>query len=456
MIPRSFFLQLIDKEFGEFEEFLQQSTDDEIRQFLGELHPADVADIVERLDEHDRGRIMSLLDEERAAEVLPLIAEYHKPEVLDAIPETTLTKIVLHMDSDDVTDILEDLPREEAEEILDALPQKESAEVRQLMSYPPDTAGGLMQTELVAVSPDSTLGQAIQLIREKYSSVGDIISLYVVKEQGVLIGMVPLRTLILEDAGKKVSDVMERDVISVQVDMDQEQVAELFRKYDFISLPVVDTQGKLLGRILVDDIVDVIQEEASEDMYRLAGVDKEEHVEDTPLRSIRLRLPWLSFNLLTAILAASVVSFFQGTIQKVVALAVFMPIVAGMGGNAGTQSLTVITRGIALGELTFANAKRVLFKELVAGITNGILLGALMALLAYLYKGNPMLGVVLGLAMICNMFMAALAGTSIPLLLKWARVDPALASGVIVTTFTDVTGFFCFLGLATLFLRFLA
>lgn len=455
MIPRSFFLQLIDKEFGEFEEFLKQSTDDEIRQFLGELHPADIADIVERLDEQDRGRIMALLSEERAAEVLPLIEEYHKPEVLDAIPETTLTKIVLHMDSDDVTDILEDLPKEEAEEILDSLPQKESDEVRQLMSYPPDTAGGLMQTELVAVSPDATLGQAIHQIRETYSKVDDIINLYVVNEQGILIGMVPLRTLILEEAGKKVSEVMVRDVISALVDMDQEQVAELFRKYDFISLPVVDPQGKLLGRILVDDIVDVIQEEASEDMYRLAGVDKEEHVDDTPLRSIRLRLPWLGFNLITAIAAATVVSFFQGTIQKVVALAVFMPIVAGMGGNAGTQSLTVITRGIALGELTFSNAKRVLLKELIGGLTNGIVLGGLMALLAYLYKGNPMLGVVLGLAMICNMFMAALAGTSIPLLLKWARVDPALASGVIVTTFTDVTGFFCFLGLATLFLHYL-
>ncbi|HEX5032940.1 MAG TPA: magnesium transporter, partial [bacterium] len=341
------------------------------------------------------------------------------------------------------------------EEILDAMPPDEAEPVRQLLSYPPDSAGGLMQTELVKVQAEDNLGDTVQLIREKTGKFDDIINVYVVNEHGLLIGIVPLRALILGRPEQKVSEVMVKDVITAMVDMDQEQVAQLFRKYDFISLPVVDQQGKLLGRILVDDIVDVIQEEASEDIYRLAGVDKEEHVNDSPWRSIRLRLPWLSFNAITAIVAATVVGLFQGTIQKVVALAVFMPIVAGMGGNAGTQSLTVITRGLALGELTFANAKRVLMKELMAGICNGIILGALMATLAYLYQGNPMLGLVLGLAMISNMFMAALAGTSIPLLLKWAKVDPALASGVIVTTFTDVTGFFCFLGLATLFIRYL-
>ncbi|HKY62819.1 MAG TPA: magnesium transporter [bacterium] len=455
MIPRSFFLTLIEKEFSEFEDFLHQSTDEEVRQVLVELHPADIADIVERLKEEDRTRIMGLLSEELAAEVLSLVEEYHKPEVIESIPEETLTKIVLHMDSDDMTDILEELPKEEAEEILDALPPDEAEPVRQLLSYPPDSAGGLMQTELVKVQAGDNLGETVRLIREKTGKFDDIINVYVVNEHDLLIGIVPLRALILGRPEQKVSEVMVKDVITAMVDMDQEQVAELFRKYDFISLPVVDQQGKLLGRILVDDIVDVIQEEASEDIYRLAGVDKEEHVNDSPWRSIRLRLPWLSFNAITAIVAATVVGLFQGTIQKVVALAVFMPIVAGMGGNAGTQSLTVITRGLALGELTFSNAKRVLLKELVAGICNGIILGALMATLAYLYQGNPMLGLVLGLAMISNMFMAALAGTSIPLLLKWAKVDPALASGVIVTTFTDVTGFFCFLGLATLFIRYL-
>jgi len=453
--PHTFFSQLIEKDFSDFEEFLRNSTDEEVKQLLAELLAADIADIVENVKEEDKARIMALLSDEIAAQVLSYVEDYHKPQVIEAIPEDTLTKIVLHMDSDDVTDILEEMPKEEAEEILEALPKEESEPVRQLLTYPRDTAGGLMQTELIKVSPKQNMGQTVQLIREKTTRREDIINVYAVNDKDILIGIVPLRSLILADASKKVADVMLTDVITARVDMDQEQVAQLFRKYDFISLPVVDEKGKLLGRILVDDVVDVIEEEASEDIYRLAGVDKEEHVDDSPARSIRLRLPWLSFNLLTAIFAASVVSFFQGTIQKVVALAVFMPIVAGMGGNAGTQSLTVITRGMALGELTFGNAKRVLFKEVLGGICNGILLGSLMALLAYLYKGNPMLGLVLGMAMVANMFMAALSGTVIPLFLKWIKVDPALASGVIVTTFTDVTGFFAFLGLATLFLRYL-
>jgi magnesium transporter len=335
------------------------------------------------------------------------------------------------------------------------MPKEESAPVRKLLSYPPDTAGGLMQTELVAVPPEATLSEAVEKVRELVPRAGEIISVYVVNPEGKLQGVVPMRSLILEPSSRRVGDVMLPDVISVQVDMDQEEVAALFRKYDFLVLPVVDKENKLLGRILVDDIVDVIEEEASEDIYRLAGVDKEEHVDDSPARSIRLRLPWLTFNLLTAILAASVVSFFQGTIQKLVILAVFMPIVAGMGGNAGTQSLAVITRAIALGEVTLANAWKVLLKQVVAGIANGVILGVLMAGLAYFYEGSPMLGLVLGMAMVCNMFVAALAGTAIPIILKWLKVDPALASGVIVTTFTDVAGFFSFLGLATLFIHYL-
>jgi magnesium transporter len=442
MNPHSFFLQLIQKDFSEFEDFLARSSDEEVRQLLAELHPADIADIVENVKEENKGRIMALLDTQLAAEVLSFIDEYHAPKVIEAIPEDTLPKIIDEMASDDATDLLEELPAEEAAEILDAMPKEESAPVRKLLSYPPDTAGGLMQTELVAVPPEATLSEAVEKVRELVPRAGEIISVYVVNPEGKLQGVVPMRSLILEPSSRRVGDVMLPDVISVQVDMDQEEVAALFRKYDFLVLPVVDKENKLLGRILVDDIVDVIEEEASEDIYRLAGVDKEEHVDDSPARSIRLRLPWLTFNLLTAILAASVVSFFQGTIQKLVILAVFMPIVAGMGGNAGTQSLAVITRAIALGEVTLANAY-------------GVILGVLMAGLAYFYEGSPMLGLVLGMAMVCNMFVAALAGTAIPIILKWLKVDPALASGVIVTTFTDVAGFFSFLGLATLFIHYL-
>ncbi len=455
MNPRSFFLQLIEKDFSDFEDFLRQSNDDEVRQLLAELHPADIADLVENVGEQDKTRLMGLLDTKLAAEVLSYVDEYHQPQVVEAISEEALPKIIDEMASDDAADILEDLPAEEAAEILDALPKEEAAPVRQLLSYPPDTAGGLMQTELVSVSPEATVGEAVEQVRKFAPRAGEIMSVYVTDPEGILKGLLPLRSLIIEKPERIISEVMLKDVITAPVDMDQENVAALFRKYDFLALPVVDKEGKLLGRILVDDIVDVIEEEASEDIYRLAGVDKEEHVDDSPLRSIRLRLPWLGFNLLTATAAASVVGFFQGTIQKVVLLAVFMPIVAGVGGNAGTQSLAVITRGIALGEVTLANSKWILLKQLLTGILNGIILGGVMALFAYLWAHTPMLGVVLGLAMICNMFVAALAGTAIPLILKWAKVDPALASGVIVTAFTDSAGFFSFLGLATLFIHYL-
>ncbi len=456
MFPRSFFLQLIEKDFSEFVDFIKKSNDEELRQLLGELHPADIADLVERVGDEEKARLMELLDNKLAAEVLSLIEEHHQPEVLDAISEEKLPKIIDEMESDDAADILEDLPKKEAAEILDAMPKEESETMRQLLTYPPDTAGGLMQTELVSIPPEMTMGETVRLVREKFNKVGDIINVYVVNPENILLGIIPLRSLILELAEKKVSDVMEKNVISAPVEMDQEKVAELFRKYDFISLPVVDSQNHLIGRILVDDIMDVMQEEASEDIYRLAGVDKEEHVDDSAGRSVKLRLPWLTINLATAFLAAAVVGLFENTIQKVVALAVYMPIVAGMGGNAGTQSLTVITRGLALGELKLEGSKKVFIKELLSGLFNGLILGVLTGVLAYWWDRSPMLGVVIGLAMISNMIVAAATGTLIPLFLKWIHVDPALASSVIVTTFTDCCGFFSFLGLATLFLRFLA
>ncbi len=455
VIPRSFFLQLIEKDLSEFEEFLHQSSDEEVRQLVEELHPADIADIVEEVDEQSQTRLMGLLSTELAAEVLALVEEHHQADVVEAIPDDKLPGIIDEMNTDDVTDILDDLPAEEAEEILEAMPPEESAEVRQLLSYGEDTAGGLMQTELVAATLDTTLGQAIQQVRNSSKKVHDIHNVYVVDGRGVLKGVLPIQMLILEEPERKISEVMETHFFSVGADRDQEEVAEIFRKYDILSLPVVDRHGVLLGRILVDDIVDVIEEEASEDIYRLAGVDVEEHVDDSPWRSVRLRFPWLLLNTLTALAAAGVVYFFQGTIEKAVILAVFMPVGAGMGGNAGIQSLTVITRGIALGDLTLNNAKRVLVKEITAGIMNGLLVGAILALIAYFYAGNPVLGGFLGLALVCNLFVAAMGGTAIPLLLKWAKLDPALASGVIVTTCTDMAGFASFLGLATVFLHYL-
>ena len=279
--------------------------------------------------------------------------------------------------------------------------------------------------------------------------------LYIVDARRHLVGVTSLRRLLLVSPETPLKRIMTPDVISVRVDTDQEEAARLVASYNLLAIPVVDEENKLVGVITVDDVIDVIKDEATEDIYRLAGVTSDERVFTPPGESLTKRLPWLAVNLVTAFIAASVVSLFEHTIDQVVALAVFMPIVAGMGGNAGTQTLTVIVRGIALGELNWGNTRKALFKEALVGLGNGLVLGTLGALVVWLMKGNPVLGGVLGLAMVINMFIAATAGTLIPLGLRAMKVDPALASSVFITTFTDVAGFASFLGLATVFLKYL-
>jgi magnesium transporter len=280
--------------------------------------------------------------------------------------------------------------------------------------------------------------------------------LYVVDERRHLVGVVSLRRLLLVAPDTPLKRIMTADLISARADMDQEEVARQVAAYNLLAIPVVDAENKLVGIITVDDVIDVIKDEATEDIYRLAGVAGDERAFTPAKESLRKRLPWLGINLITAFLAASIVALFEGTIGLYPALAVFMPIVAGMGGNAGTQTLTVIVRGIALGELTWSNSKKALLKEAAVGIGNGIVLGALAAIVVWVARGNPVLGLLLGLAMIINMFVAATAGTLVPLGLRAANVDPALASSVFITTMTDMFGFFSFLGLATVFARYLA
>jgi magnesium transporter len=280
--------------------------------------------------------------------------------------------------------------------------------------------------------------------------------LYVVDARRHLVGVTSLRRLLLVSPETPLKRIMTPELISVRVDTDQEEVARQVASYNLLAVPVVDEENKLAGVITVDDVIDVIKDEATEDLYRLAGVSGDERVGTPPFESIKKRLPWLGVNLVTAFVAASVVALFEGTISRVTALAVFMPIVAGMGGNAATQTLTVIVRGLALGELSWANARSVLFKEASIGLGVGVALGLAAAGVAWATKADPMLGMLLGLAMVCNMFVATTAGTLVPLGLKALKVDPALASSVFITTFTDVVGFASFLGLATIFVRFLA
>jgi len=415
-------------------------------------HPADIAKIIANLSDDNDAYVFSLLDTDTASDVLVEFDDHTREKLVSELKHERLSELVDEMDSDDATDLVAELPEDVAERVLESIDEEDSEEVKELLRHEEDSAGGIMALEFVSVSEDMTVDGAIREIRKKAEEVEEVYNVYVVDKEGKLIGVLPLKKLILAHGEQSVQNLMNKDVVSVPTDMDQEEVAKVFRHYNLVSVPVVDSEGKLVGRITVDDVVDVMEEEASEDILRMGGVDEEDRVFSSPLHSIKMRLPWLFVNLFTAVLAASIVALFQDAIDRVVALAVLMPIVAGMGGNAGTQTLTVIVRGLAVGELTFARTRKALMKELLVGLGNGFSLGAVTSLLAYLWGKNPFLGVILGMAMVTNMFVAAAAGTLIPILLKWLKIDPALASGVFVTTLTDVCGFFSFLGLATLFI----
>jgi len=336
--------------------------------------------------------------------------------------------------------------------VLELIEKRPGDEVGDLLEYEEQTAGRIMNPKVFALSEDMTAGEAITTLQGS-RDVEMVFYLYVVDVRRHLVGVISLRRLLLVSPATPLKRIMTTDITSVRTDTDQEEVARLVASYNLLAIPVVDEENKLVGVITVDDVIDVIKDEATEDVYRLAGVAGDDRVFSTARESLRKRVPWLQVNLVTAFIAASVVAIFEGRIKSVPALAVFMPVVAGMGGNAATQTLTVIVRGIALGELTWANSRKALFKEAAVGIGNGVACGVVGALVVWLWKGNIWLGGILCAAMIINMFVAATAGTLIPLALRALKVDPALASSVFITTLTDVFGFLSWLGLATLFLN---
>src|SRR5215510_13417467 len=386
-----------------------------VRAGLATLHPADIAELLNVVEEPEiKQKVFSFLDPDLASEVLSLVSPFTRAELTQELSNATLGDIVERLDSDDAVDLLGSLPEEQARAVLDQVPERLSAEMEQLLRYPADTAGGIMQTEHVAVPEGTRVEQAIEMIRSHIDEVPDLHNVFVTDREQRLVGVLPLRKLILARPGELVDKAMDRQVISARVDLDQEQVAQIFKRYDVVSIPVVDTEGKLLGRITVDDAVDVLEEEATEDIYKLAGLGGEEVVLDSPLRSIRSRLPWLALNLFTTTLSATVISFFEGTIQTIAIAAAFMTMVAAQGGNAGIQTLTVIVRGLALGEVSLTHTKRVLFKELLVALGNGLALGAAAGLVAYLWKGEPLIGAVLALALVVNLVVAAFVGSMIP------------------------------------------
>lgn len=435
-------------------ELLDAGRDERLAALLDDAHPADVASALRDLPLADQVRLFRLLPPARAGAVLAELDDPIAHELMRSLDEHEVSRVLEQLPADDVVEVVEELPRAEAEKLLDLMEEEKSEEVQELLEYREGTAGRLMTREFVAVHEHATVAQAIEHIR-KSKSGDDAFYLYVVDDHGHLVGYVPLHRLLTADPTTPIRDIRIDAVESVTVDTDQEEVARLVQRYDLVQVPVVDGNRRLLGTISVDDVIDVIHEEATEDIQRLGGAGGDETVLDPPRTVFRKRLVWLLVNLATAVLASSVIGVFEPSIQALAVLATFMPIVASMGGIGTTQTATVVVRGLALGQVTPHVLGRVLRKELWLALTTGAVNGLVVAVVAFLWKAHLLLAVILGVALVLNMLVAAVVGTLVPVALKTFRIDPAIASSVIITTFTDVFGFFSFLGLATLLLGFL-
>ena len=412
-----------------------------------ELHEADLADLIEAFKPDIREAFVRLRDSDFNMLALTEVDDRVRDEILEFLPADTVAEGVRELEVDDAVSILEDMDEGEQSEILDFIPATERAALRRGLDYPEDSAGRRMQHHLVAVPPHWTVGQTIDYMRETDDLPDDFYMIYIVDPSYHPLGNVALNTLLRTKRPVLMEDIVEPDFYTVEATADQEEVARMFERYDLISAAVTDEDGRMVGVITVDDIIDVIEEEADEDIRRLAGVGDEE-ISDTILSATRSRITWLLINLVTAILASTVISLFDATIEQMVALAVLMPIVASMGGNAGTQTMTVVVRALATGEIDSFNVARVINREAMVGLVNGVVFALLTGAVAWGWFGNFQLGMIIGLAMVVNMLAAGLAGIFVPLSLERMNVDPAIASGTFVTTVTDVVGFFAFLGFA--------
>jgi magnesium transporter len=437
-------------------EMLRTATPDRVLRFIGKSHPADIALLFKGLEPPEVRKLFEVLSSaRRAAKTLKELPPDLLPDILTLIDDEKVGRLIVRADPDDAVTFIDSLPEDRRERILSLLDPERREEVRELISYPEGTVGRIMTTDFLALPPNTTAQGAIDKIRER-GELEAFFYLYVVDELGRLVGVVPIRNLVIAPPDRTLKDMMIADPVKADVFMDQEEAARLVAKYELLALPIVDEAGRLEGIITVDDVIDIINEESTEDMYRMAGLAEEDRVFTPISRSIKMRLPWTLLNLLTATLAASVVGFFERTLQEIVALATFMPIVAGVGGNGATQTATVIIRAIALGELEFASAWKAIVRQISVNVCLALAAGGVIALAALLWKGNPVLGLVLACAMIVNLgVVAGLSGAVIPLLLKALKFDPALGSGIVVTGLTDAFGFLSFLGLATAFIHYL-
>jgi len=440
----------IDVILSELKDALTQNDWERATELVEALRPPDQADIFEELSPEAQSELLPRLDPEDSADILEELEDEDAAEVAQRLDTDELVRILDKMEPDEAADLLGDIPEDQVAEALQSV--EDADELRTLLVYSDDTAGGLMTSAEVVLNHNMTAGEAINLLRSIKPDTETVYYLFVVDERNRLVGVVSLRQLIIAPPDKKISEIMDSEVISVLAETDQEEAARLMARYDLIALPVLDQDSQLLGVITHDDLVDVLQQEATEDIYRLGGVPDETKEDVSVTSSLRTRLPWLILNLGTAMISGIVLSLFESTIAAAAVLAAFFPIVAGVSGSAGTQTLTVTVRGMALGEVSRRNGTRILLREMAIGLANGIVIGLMVALIAFLWKDEPILGFVVGTAVLLNMIAAGFAGFLVPMALQVVKIDPALASPVLVTTFTDTMGYFIYLGLATIVL----
>ncbi len=430
---------------------LSEGKGEEVRALAGGIHDADLADLIELLRDQQRAELIETLGDDFNAGTLSELEEPVRDQVLEALPNELVAEAVRELDSDDAIYLLEDMEESEQTDILAKLPKSERIALQRSLEFPEDSAGRLMQTDYISVPAYWNVGQTIDYMRDEDDLPNDFTQIWVVDPAHHLIGRVPLDRLLRNKRPITIDEITDRDLRPITAEEDQEEVALEFERYDLMSAPVVDDDGRMLGVVTVDDVMEVLQEEAEEDIHRLGGVG-DESITDTVLRTARNRFVWLLVNLATAILASLVISLFDATIDQMVALAVLMPIVASMGGNAGTQSMTVAVRALATHDLGRVNVSRVISREALVGLLNGVLFALIVGGVAYVWFGNELLGIIIAAAMVINMVVAGLFGILVPVALDALDIDPAVASSVFVTTVTDVVGFFSFLGLAAIWL----
>ena len=423
-----------------------------LKKLIDDMRAADLADLIEHLDPDERLFMFKLLEPEGAGEVLVEIETPVQERILKGLDNQAISEIVEGLDSDDAADLVGDLPDERAREIIERVGDDVSEELEKLLPYAEDTAGGIMALEFVVVKADANVQDAIDTIREKRKEVENLYYIWVIDDFEKLVGVISLIDLVLEPMDRKISDIMNPEVISVHVDMDQEEVVQLVKKYDLVNIPVVDDSHQLVGRITHDDIIDAIEEEVDEDISLMAGVIDQEIAEESTLKISRARLPWLIVGLFGGILAAAVIKQFESSLEKVIALSFFFPVIMAMGGNTGTQAATVVVRGLATGDISLMNIGKRLWMEMKVALVNALVCSILLGVIVGSWLSDYSLGSVVGLALVLIIVIAGVIGSAVPLTLKKLNIDPALATGPFVTTSNDILSLLVYLGLVTLFL----